>query len=104
MVDPQHAPQGNPQTAPPARPSRVPALAGAGLGNVGALTLTLAGAPWGIVLAVALTGLVIVLVQSLVQGTIPQDSPDRLAWWQHYWNYRRTQPQTHTTPPQHPPA
>ncbi|MFD9435940.1 hypothetical protein [Streptomyces sp. NPDC060002] len=55
-------------------------------------------------MTVALTGLVIVLVQSVVQGTIPQNSPDRLAWWQHYWNYRRTQPQTHTPPPQHPPA
>jgi hypothetical protein len=71
---------------------------------VGSLSATLAGAPWGIVLVVALAGLLIVLAQTAIQGLIPQNSPDRLVWWQTYWSHRKAHAQD-PTPPQHrPPA
>lgn len=86
MPVPSHAPQ-----APtPARPSRVPALAGAGLSSVGVLTVSLAGAPWPMVLALALTSLLVVLVQSALQSLIPQESVHRLHWWRSYWSHRKT--------------
>lgn len=82
------------------RPPRTAALAGAGISSVGSLATALAGAPWPMVLTVALAGLVVVLVQSIVHGTMPQESADRVIWWQGYWTHRR-----HNTPPeQHPPA
>ncbi|MEW1568401.1 MULTISPECIES: hypothetical protein [unclassified Streptomyces] len=74
----------------PARSSRVPALAGAGLSSVGVLTVGLAGAPWPMVLALALTGLLVVLVQSALQSLIPQESAHRLHWWRSYWSRRKT--------------
>ena len=55
---------------------------------MGSLAAALAGAPWQMVLVVALAGLVVVLVQSLVHGTMPQESADRLTWWQAYWRRR----------------
>ncbi|MFE2585861.1 hypothetical protein [Streptomyces sp. NPDC059378] len=71
---------------------------------MGSLSSTLAGAPWGIVLVVALAGLLIVLAQTAIQGLIPQNSPDRLAWWQNYWSHRKAHTQD-PAPPQHrPPA
>ncbi|GHK01778.1 hypothetical protein SY2F82_35750 [Streptomyces sp. Y2F8-2] len=60
----------SPQANGPSRPSRTAALAGAGISSVGSLAASLAGAPGGVVLAVAVTGLVTVLVQSLIQGAI----------------------------------
>ncbi|MGW6927537.1 hypothetical protein ACWGA9_40820 [Streptomyces sp. NPDC054950] len=69
---------------------------------MGSLAASLAGAPWGMVLAMALTGLVVVLVQSLVHGTMPQESSDRLTWWQAYWTHRRRSGQSATPPEQHP--
>ncbi|MFC8201680.1 hypothetical protein ACFUTV_40825 [Streptomyces sp. NPDC057298] len=95
----QPAPQAN--TA--ARPARAPALAGAGLSSVGVLTIALTGAPWPMVLTLALAGLIVVLIQSVVQGFLPQDSQHRLAWWRHYWQHRaasrRNRPDTPETPP-----
>ncbi|MFD6750907.1 hypothetical protein, partial [Streptomyces anthocyanicus] len=63
-------------TTPPttARPSRVPALAGAGLSSVSVLSVSFAGAPWPMVLTLALAGLLVVLAQSALQALIPQDS------------------------------
>ncbi|MEX1659163.1 hypothetical protein ABZ960_39410 [Streptomyces pseudovenezuelae] len=55
---------------------------------MGSLAAALAGAPWQMVLVVTLAGLVVVLVQSLVHGTIPQESADRLTWWHAYWRRR----------------
>ncbi|WP_371571288.1 hypothetical protein [Streptomyces canus] len=97
-----HTPAPQPNGQP--RPPRSTALAGAGISSVGSLAATLAGAPWGIVLAVALSGLLIVLVQSVVQGMIPQDSADRLSWWQAYWNHRRARSRATALPERRPPA
>ncbi|MGR6975085.1 hypothetical protein ACU639_36860 [Streptomyces cynarae] len=94
----------SPQANGQSRPSRTAALAGAGISSVGSLAASLAGAPWGVVLAVAVTGLVTVLVQSLIQGTIPQESADRLAWWQTYWTHRHQSSRPNTPPEQRPPA
>ncbi|MFE2581292.1 hypothetical protein [Streptomyces sp. NPDC059378] len=110
MLDPQHTAQNNPQT-PPApsapRPSRVPALAGAGLGSVSTLTLITTGAPWPAVLTLALAGLAVVLAQSCLQALLPQDSTDRLAWWTGLWAHRARHhpapaPQPDTPPPTTP--
>jgi hypothetical protein len=113
MRDPQSTPQNNPQTHPqpaptaapasPTRPSRAPALAGAGLGSVSTLTLITTGAPWPAVLTLALAGLAVVLAQSALQALAPQDSPDRLTWWTRRWDHhtrRRTPP---APPPDTPP-
>ncbi|MEU1404804.1 hypothetical protein ABZ471_20960 [Streptomyces sp. NPDC005728] len=86
------------------RPSRTTALVGAGISSVGSLAASFAGAPWGVVLTVALTGLLTVLAQSVIHGTIPQDSADRLTWWQAYWTHRRERTRLNTPPEQHPPA
>ncbi|MFD8376559.1 hypothetical protein ACFV2Z_38415 [Streptomyces sp. NPDC059688] len=93
------APQPNGQP----RPSRTASLAGAGVSSVGSLAASLAGAPWGIVLAVALAGLLVVLVQSVIHGAMPQESADRLTWWQAYWTHRRHSNQPHESPDQPPP-
>ncbi|MEV7885241.1 hypothetical protein ACWD3I_39935 [Streptomyces sp. NPDC002817] len=109
MRDPQPTPQSNPQNHPqpapsaPGRPSRVPALAGAGLGSVSTLTLMTTGAPWPAVLTLALAGLTVVLAQSALQALAPQNSHDRLTWWTTRWDHhtrRRTPP---TPPPDTPP-
>ena len=97
-------PSRTPQTPTPARSSRVPALAGAGLSSVGVLTLGLAGAPWPMVLGLALTSLLVVLVQSALQSLIPQESVHRLYWWRGYWSHRKTghrgrESQPNTLPP-----
>ncbi|MFF1404965.1 hypothetical protein [Streptomyces sp. NPDC058294] len=93
-----------PQPNSQSRPSRTVALAGAGVSSVGSLAASLAGAPWGVVLAVALTGLFTVLAQSVIHGTIPQDSADRLTWWQTYWTHRRERSRLNTPPEHRPPA
>ncbi|MFF3312998.1 hypothetical protein [Streptomyces sp. NPDC002952] len=94
-----------PQTTVPTRSVRVPALAGAGLSSVGVLTIALAGAPWPMVLVLALAGLIVVLIQSSLQALIPQDSSDRLEWWRSYWTYRTTCHRNRTSTPQtHPPT
>ncbi|MEU6595398.1 hypothetical protein ABZ923_40435 [Streptomyces sp. NPDC046881] len=93
-----------PQPNSQSRPSKTVALAGAGISSVGSLAASFAGAPWAVVLAVALTGLATVLVQSVIHGTIPQDSADRLSWWQAYWTHRRDRSRPNTPPEQHPPA
>ncbi|MFJ9729289.1 hypothetical protein ACIRP3_41760 [Streptomyces sp. NPDC101209] len=111
MLDPQQAAQNNPQTgpstqpAPPvaARPSRIPALAGAGLGSVSTLTLVTTGAPWPAVLTLALAGLAVVLAQSILQALAPQDSHDRLTWWTTRWNHRSRHHPSHTPQPESPP-
>ncbi|MBQ0855658.1 hypothetical protein J8N05_46730 (plasmid) [Streptomyces sp. BH-SS-21] len=95
----QPAPQAN--TA--ARPTRTPALAGAGLSSVGVLTIALTGAPWPMVLTLALTGLLVVLIQSAFQAFLPQDSQHRLAWWRHYWNHRATRRRNRSSTPDTPP-
>ncbi|MCF3136909.1 hypothetical protein [Streptomyces olivochromogenes] len=94
----------SPQPNAQPRPSRAAALAGVGVSSVGSLAASVAGAPWGVVLAVALSGLFIVLVQSVIQGMIPQDSGDRLTWWQAYWEHRRQRAQGSAPPEQRPPA
>ena len=109
MRDPQPTPQNNPQTPPqpappaPARPSRVPALAGAGLGSVSTLTLITTGAPWPAVLVLAFAGLAVVLAQSTLQALAPQDSHDRLTWWTTRWDHH-TRRRTPSAPPPTPPA
>ncbi|MER5509381.1 hypothetical protein ABT052_29190 [Streptomyces sp. NPDC002766] len=111
MLDPQQAAQNNPQIPPPApvtpqppaRPSRIPALAGAGLGSVSTLTLVTTGAPWPAVLTLALAGLAVVLAQSILQALAPQDSHDRLTWWTTRWNHRSQHHPTHTPQPEPPP-
>ncbi|MER5385549.1 hypothetical protein ABT040_35740 [Streptomyces sp. NPDC002688] len=87
----------------PTRPSRVPALAGAGLSSVSVLTVSLAGAPWPMVLTLALAGLLVVLVQSAFQALIPQDSVHRLDWWRSYWTRRTTSHQGRSSEPETPP-
>ncbi|MEU6688107.1 hypothetical protein [Streptomyces sp. NPDC046832] len=56
------------------RISRTPALAGAGIGSIGSLAASLADAPWGVVLTVALAGLLVALLPSTIAGTIPTAS------------------------------
>ncbi len=96
--------------APTAQPngqsrlSGTTALAGAGIGSVGSLAASLTHAPWGVVLAVALAGLLVTLAQSAISGTIPQDSADRLSWWQTYWNHRCERSRLNTPPDSRPPA
>ncbi|MFE9992828.1 hypothetical protein ACFYRK_38960 [Streptomyces sp. NPDC005381] len=92
-------------TTPPttARPSRVPALAGAGLSSVSILSVSLAGAPWPMVLTLALAGLLVVLAQSALQALIPQDSAHRLDWWHSYWTHRTQHPGTDSSEPDTPP-
>ncbi|MFG2386397.1 hypothetical protein [Streptomyces avermitilis] len=102
MAAAQPAPQA---VTVPARPSRLPALAGAGLSSVSVLTVALAGAPWPMVLTLALAGLLVVLIQSALQAFIPQDSGDRLEWWRSYWSHRTTgHPNRSSAPPTHPPT
>ncbi|MFF7290220.1 hypothetical protein [Streptomyces griseorubiginosus] len=109
MLDPQPAPHNNlqnvplPQPAPPARPSRAPALAGAGLGSVSTLTLITTGAPWPAVLTLALAGLAVVLAQSVLQALAPQDSHDRLTWWTARWDHQTQRHTTSAPPPDTPP-
>ncbi|MEU8470604.1 hypothetical protein AB0F30_22355 [Streptomyces sp. NPDC029006] len=86
------------------RPSPTTALAGAGVGSAASLAAALAHAPWGVVLTVALAGLLVTLVQSAITGTIPQDSADRLTWWQTYWTHRRERTRLDTPPDTRPPA
>ncbi|MFD8766115.1 hypothetical protein [Streptomyces mirabilis] len=52
----------------------------------------------------ALAGLLVGLAQSVIAGTIPQDSADRLAWWQTYWAHRRERSRLSTPPDSRPPA
>ncbi|MFF3166802.1 hypothetical protein [Streptomyces sp. NPDC003273] len=108
MLDPRRTAQNNPQTPspaqPPARPSRAVTLAGAGLGSVGSLTLTLTGAPWPAVLVTAVAGLIVVLAQSFLQALAPQDSHDRLTWWTNLWAHRARHHTSLDTPgPETPP-
>ncbi|WP_328406417.1 hypothetical protein OHS70_38420 (plasmid) [Streptomyces sp. NBC_00390] len=108
MLDPQRPAQSNPGSspAPQARPSRTPALAGAGIGSVGALTAAMAGAPWGAVLSLAIVGLVVVLLQSALHVLIPQESDHRLTWWINLREHRtrRRSPQPQPAPETPPPA
>ncbi|MEU1692896.1 hypothetical protein ABZ590_15685 [Streptomyces hirsutus] len=93
-----------PQANTPARPARSPALAGAGLSSVGVLTIALTGAPWPMVLTLALAGLLVVLLQSALQALVPQDSHHRLGWWRSYWTHRIERRNRSADPDTPPPA
>ncbi|GGO94058.1 hypothetical protein GCM10011584_34220 [Nocardioides phosphati] len=55
---------------------------GVSAGSIGAGLLTaLSGMPWGVA-ALVYVGLLLVLVLGAV---VPQESADRLAWWQSLW-------------------
>ncbi|MET9914946.1 hypothetical protein ABZZ74_51280 [Streptomyces sp. NPDC006476] len=94
----------SPQPNGQSRPLRAAARVGAGIGGIGTLAASLAGAPWGMVLTLALAALVVVLVQSVIDGLIPQDSADRLTWWNSYWTYRQRRGRPGTRPHLRPPA
>jgi hypothetical protein len=50
--------------------------------------LQLAGAPWGAVVAIAITGLLCTLILGLVQTAMPQESHDKVEFWEKFFAYR----------------
>jgi hypothetical protein len=53
----------------------------------------LAGAPWGAVFAIAIIGLLFTLIMGLFQTAVPQDSHDKVEFWEKVFTYlerRRT--------------
>ena len=53
----------------------------------------LAGAPWGAVVAIAIVGLLCTLILGLVQTAVPQESHDKVEFWEKVFAYlerRRT--------------
>jgi hypothetical protein len=81
-------------------------FATAGTTGGGMTALSLAKAPWWVIAVVAGGGLLLGILQTLLLGilqtVIPQESGDRLEWWQSLWDHRerRTKhPQTNTAAP-----